>query len=105
MARPDTPRMVKRAGLAVLALGWIAAGAVFFAATPAADADLVAQQREMREVARLGGTATVQTVKFKLWFDSLWRGRSLALTLAVLALVAAGGCGYVGALMDESVDE
>ena len=61
----------------------------------------MAQQREMREVAHLGGTATVQTVKFNLWLGSLWHGERLGWTLAVLGLVVGGACWRVGALMGE----
>jgi hypothetical protein len=96
---------VKAAGLAMLVIGLVAAACVFFVAAPGVDADLVAQQREMREVARLGGTAAVQTVKLHLWFASLWHGERLAWTLALLSLAVGGSCFYVAGLMDEDVEE
>jgi hypothetical protein len=59
----------------------------------------------MRELERLGGTATAQTVKFDQWLSSLWRGQNLAITLAVLGLVVGGGCWWIGGLMGEEVDD
>ena len=96
-----TPRLVQRVGLAIVALGLIAAAVAYATASTQPDADQVARQREMREVARLGGTATVQTVKLQQWVDSLWRGRRLAGTLAVLGLVVGGACWKIGELMAE----
>ena len=100
-----TPRNVQRFGLAVIAIGLIAAAAVHFTAGADADTDALAQQREMRELARLGGTATVQTVKFNRWLGSLWHGERLAGTLAVLGLLVGGACWKIGELMAEEVDD
>jgi len=65
-----THRLVQRIGLAIIVIGLVAAAAVYLSASADPDADLVAQQREMREVDRLGGTATVQMVNFDLWLAS-----------------------------------
>ena len=100
-----TPRLVQRIGLAIVAIGLIAAAAAYVTATADSAADQVAQQREMRELARLGGTATVQTVKFNQWVGSLWHGERLAGTLAVLGLIVGGACWKIGELMAEEVDE
>ncbi len=98
-----TSRLVRRAGLAIAALGLVAGAIVYVSASSAAAADPVAQQREMRELERLGGTASVQTVKFDQWMSSLWHGQRLAYTLALLGLVLGGACWYVGGLMDEEL--
>ena len=98
---PSTPRLVQRLGLALIAAGLVAGAAVYISASPGPEADLVAQQREMRELARLGGTATVQTVRFNLWLASLWHGERLGLTLAVLGLLVGGACWRIGSLMGE----
>lgn len=94
-------RLVQRLGLAIAACGLVVGTIVH--ATPASDAgaDQVARQREMREVDRLGGTATVQTVRFNLWLGSLWHGERLGWTLAVLGLVVGGACWKFGELMAE----
>jgi hypothetical protein len=102
----STPhRLVQRIGLAIIATGFIAAAGVYVSASADPDADLIAQQREMREVARLGGTATVQAVKFNLWLASLWHGERLAGTLALLGLVVGGACWRIGGLMGEDADD
>jgi hypothetical protein len=98
-------RLVQRIGLAIIATGFIAGAGVYLCAGADPDADLVAQQREMRELARLGGTAAVQTVKFNLWLGSLWHGERLAATLAVLGLVLGGACWRIGGLMGEDLGE
>ena len=94
-------RNVQRAGLAIIAIGLIAGAAVYITAGADDATDDVAQQREMQQVARLGGTATVQTVKFNLWLGSLWHGERLGATLAVLGLLLGGACWKIGELMGE----
>jgi len=98
-------RLVQRLGLALVAAGFVGGAVAWFAAGTDADVDAVARQREMRELERLGGTATAQTVKFDQWLSSLWHGRNLAVTLAVLGLAVGGACWWVGGLMGEEVDE
>ncbi len=97
----SAPRLVQRLGLALILAGFLAGTVVYATAGADPDADAVAQQREMRELARLGGAATVQTVKFNLWVSSLWHGERLGWTLAVLGLVMGGACWWVGGLMGE----
>jgi hypothetical protein len=55
----------------------------------------------MNQVARLGGTTTVQTVKFDLWLASLWHGQRLGLTLAALGVLVGFVVWRVGLLMSE----
>jgi hypothetical protein len=99
-------RLVQRLGLAIAVAGLVAAAAVHVTAGRDADIDAVARQREMREVDRLGGTAGVQTVKFDNWLGSLFHGRRLAFTLAVLGVALGGACWHVGGLMgEETADE
>ena len=95
------PLLVQRLGLAIVVLGLVAAVAVHFTAVAGDAADPVEHRREMREVARLGGTATVRTVEFDRWLDERWHGQGLAVTLAVLGLVVGGACWKLGELMGE----
>lgn len=94
-------RLVQRAGLAVAAVALVLAAAAWFKAAPDDDVDAVAHRREMQQLERLGGRASVQTAEFDQWLSSLWHGRRLAVTLAVLGLVVGGACWRVGALMAE----
>ena len=99
-------RLVRRLGLAIAALGLAAAAlACVRGGTDDAEVDAVEHQREMRELERLGGTASVRTAEFDQWLSSLWHGRRLAGTLAVLALVVGGACWRVGGLMGEGAEE
>jgi ABC-type nitrate/sulfonate/bicarbonate transport system permease component len=95
------PLVVQRLGLAIAALGLVAAAAVHFAAAADDAADPVEHRHEMREVARLGGAATVRTVEFDQWLASMWHGQGLAVTLAVFGLVVGGACWKIGGLMAE----
>jgi hypothetical protein len=101
----SAPRLFQRLGLALVSAGLIGGAVVYLTARAGPDVDALAEQREMREVDRLGGTATVQTVKFNLWLASLWHGERLGLTLAVLGLVVGGACWRVGSLMGEDIDD
>ena len=96
-------RLVQRFGLALVAAGLVAGAAVYATAGGDADVDAMAQQREMREVDRLGGTATVQTVRFNGWLGSLFHGQRLAFTLALLGLVVGGAFWHIGGLMGEEL--
>jgi hypothetical protein len=100
-AMSATPRLVQRLGLVLAAAGLVAGAAVLVTARSAPEADAVARQREMRDLARLGGMATVQTVKFDQWLGSIWHGQALGWTLAALGLLAGGACWWVGGLMGE----
>jgi peptidoglycan/LPS O-acetylase OafA/YrhL len=100
-----TPRFVQRLGLALVAAGLVVGGAACVSASSIDDADPVAEQREMRALERLGGTASVQTERFDQWMSSLWHGRRLGFTLAVLGLLVGGACWHVGGLMAEDGDD
>jgi ABC-type Fe3+ transport system permease subunit len=99
---------VQLAGALIVVVGMIVAAFVWFAAARDGEGDGtgdVTSQREMQQVERLGGRATVQTVQFDSWLGSLWHGQRLAWTLAILSLAVGGGCAWIGALMGEEVDE
>ena len=100
-----TSRLVRRIGLSLAVLGLVSGAIVYVSASSGPDADPVAREREMRELARLGGTASVQTVKFDQWMGSLWHGQRLAFTLALLGLAIGGACWHVGGLMDEETQD
>jgi hypothetical protein len=93
--------LLKRAGRATAAVGLTLAAAAWVHAGPDEELDAVEHRREMQQLERLGGRASVQMAEFDRWLSSLWHGRRLAVTLAVLGLVVGGTCWRVGALMDE----
>ncbi|WP_144113389.1 hypothetical protein [Paraburkholderia sp. BCC1886] len=85
-------------GVGVLLAGLIAAAILYAAApaTPAASPYSVADPRYQIELQRIGGNAAVLMAQLHQWFDSLWHGRALAYTVAVLGAALAGGCFFVG---------
>jgi len=51
--------------------------------------DPLTNKKYVHELQQFGGKANVATAEFMQWFDSLWHGKTLAATLAVLSLVTA----------------
>jgi len=99
-------RLVQRAGLVIAAIGLVLAAVAWVHAGPDKEIDAVEHQREMRQLERLGGAASVRTAELDEWLSSLWHGRRLAATLAALGLVFGGVCWRLGALMsEETLDE
>jgi len=98
-------RLVRHIGLAIAATGLALAAAAWTHAGPDEEVDAVEHRREMQQLERLGGAASVHIAELDQWLSSLRHGRRLAGTLAVLALVVGGGCWRVGVLMGEGVDE
>ncbi|MFH0130116.1 hypothetical protein [Variovorax sp. EL159] len=121
MTSPATPphRRLRQTGIVILIAGWIVAGILFLVAernedVKAADQRVVngqvytvpldASKRELQEVERMGGKATVWMVESEAWLGSLFHGKRLAYTLAVLSTAVAGVCIYLAALAAEEVD-
>jgi hypothetical protein len=121
-----TPRRrLQRAGVAILIAGWVAAAFVFFMAgsgdaTATADRRIVngqvydvpldSSKRDLQQVERMGGKATVRMVELEAWLGSLWHGKRLACMLALLAAAAGGACLYLAGLaaepdVEEGVEE
>lgn len=97
-------RTVRRAGMAVLVVGLLAALAIRLTARPPDFEDGV-DAHEAGAIARIGGTATVRTVELDQWLASLWHGERLAWTIAVLSAIVGAACFYVAGLMDEDVGD
>ncbi len=108
------------AGAIVLAAGLIAAALVYFLAANPTDIGatgyrivggnvyaltLAESTRELQEVERIGGKSAVLLLEFHRWFLSLWHGRRLAYTLALLSAAVALLCFYVAGLMGEDVGD
>ena len=100
-------RLVQRVGLAVAIIALVLAVPAWLRPGPDDEVDAVEHHREMQQLERLGGRASVRTAEFDQWLSSLWHGRRLAATLAVLGLVLGGACWRIGALMaeDDSASE
>jgi hypothetical protein len=58
-------------------------------AQPDAFGDPMMNKKYLRELQVYGGKANVASVQLMNWFHSLWHGKSLGVTLAVLTILAA----------------
>lgn len=89
-------RLMRRIAIAVLAVG-LSAAAVVFALAPAEgsgdETDAAASIRDSRRyeqaMERIGGKAVVFAAELNDWLASLWHGRRLAATLAVISVAVA----------------
>jgi hypothetical protein len=87
------------AGTAVLIAALIAAALIYASAAPpdaAVSFYSAVDPRYQIELQRIGGNAAVLMAQLHQWFDGLWHGRALAATVAVLGIVAAGACRFIG---------
>ena len=83
-----------RAGTrAILILGFAAAVVIYLTAAPPPGNPLgydpMDTKKYLRDLELYGGKANVLAAQFKDWFVSLWHGKRLAFTVAVLAVIAA----------------
>ncbi|WP_420995595.1 hypothetical protein ACKI2N_021835 [Cupriavidus sp. 30B13] len=95
--RWTVPARLYLLGAAILAAGWIGSALIYLnAAREESSADLLYgpgwQRQYDFQLERIGGKAAVLAAEFSQWFGGLWHGRQLAITLAVLATVAALLC-------------
>jgi hypothetical protein len=114
-----THRRVRLAGIAILAGGLLAALLIFATASdPAASGagyrivdgqayavDADDRSPEMQNLARMSGQAGVQTYRLDQWLGSLWHGRRLAATVAVLSVAVGLLCLHIAGLMREEAEE
>ncbi|HWA29385.1 MAG TPA: hypothetical protein VG734_27290 [Lacunisphaera sp.] len=97
-------RRINRISLAILAVGIVAAVAIWFLAPPAQSDgwrdDPLNQKRNRRQMEQLGGKANLLSAEFIDWFGGLWEGRNLAGTVLVLAVITTGGFRFVAVRME-----
>lgn len=88
--RGMTPRRTNRITLGILALGLGSALLIFLTAAPEVVDPLLndplANKKYQREMRVIGGVGNVLAADFNDWFASLWHGRKLAGTVAVLTV-------------------
>jgi hypothetical protein len=101
-------------GLAILVAGLIVATIVYATSPASAESDASSVQiingvaypvdsaRQMQQLERIGGKASVQIYKFQQVFESLWHGRKLAYTLIVVTALLALLCWHIADLVDET---
>jgi hypothetical protein len=86
---------VRRVTIAILILGFAAAAAIYVAARPRPGNPLGYEPEDtkqyLREMEVYGGKANLIAEDIREGFASLWHGKRLAYTVALITLVAAGG--------------
>jgi hypothetical protein len=101
---PSAPRspLQKRlyfTGTAIMLASFVAA-ALIAASAPAPDSAVamysIVDPRYQIELQQIGGNAAVLMAQLHQWFDSLWHGVRLAYTVAVLGIISAGVCFFIG---------
>ncbi len=92
-----TRRQINRISVWLLALGLAAAVAIFCCAAPAVENayDPLASKKYLQEIRRIGGTGNEVAAEIDDWFASIWHGRALAGTVAVLTIGATLGFRFV----------
>lgn len=105
MSQPKVTARLRFAAAIILLLGLSSAVVVYLAvsngpnrsqnyefengsAYPVAPED---SKRYMHDLELYGGKANVLASEFMHWFDSLWHGKSLAFTIAVLTVLISSG--------------
>jgi hypothetical protein len=93
MSTTLSPERIRLATRAILVLGFSAAVVIFLTAKPPPENPLgydpMDTKRYLHDMEVYGGKANVLAAQFRDWFDSLWHGRTLAFTVAVLTVMAA----------------
>jgi hypothetical protein len=93
MSPPLSPARIRASTRAILALGFAAAVVIYLTAKPPPGNPLgydpMDTKRYLHDLEVYGGKANVLAAEFRDWFDSLWHGKRLAFTVAVLTLMAA----------------
>ncbi len=83
---------------AILVAGLLASLVIYRTAAAAPDDPLGSMEdskQSLRQLQMYGGEANVFAYQVREWFGSLWHGTRLAVTVAVLAAIAAGCCRFV----------
>jgi hypothetical protein len=101
---PARPRSLQArlylASVVILLAGLIGAPIIYVMA-PAPDSaeqfyGMTNGPQYQQQLERIGGTGEVVLAEFHQWLDSLWHGKPLAYTVAVLCAAGAGACFLAG---------
>lgn len=101
---PSPPKILQLCGAATLVLGLIGAAAIYATAGDDSDGAIgyeivngvvspVASgesKRYRHDLERYGGKMAVVTDEFATWFSTLWHGKSLGVTVALLCILLSG---------------
>ena len=90
--------------MAILFVGMLGAVLIYAFSPDDANGGTIAELGDRRsnefQIERIGGKATVYVVRFSEWLGSLWHGKQLALTVAVLSIVVALACFWAARMVE-----
>jgi hypothetical protein len=90
---------LRLAGIIILALGFVAATAIYLAAAPVVERTNATRLGYTGlsdgDMILVGGRVNVYTAELREWFGGLWHGRKLAVTVALLSSVGCLVCFYL----------
>jgi hypothetical protein len=90
---------------AILLVGFASAILIYFAAPGNTSGYEPEDSKQyLRTMELYGGKANVLAAEFRIWFSGLWHGKSLAFTVAVLAVLLALACRVVATPLPPAVD-
>ncbi len=91
---------LRRAGIAILIGGLVAAFLIHLSSGPPTGADAASGNSPLDDynVERIGGKAAVYAARFNQWIGGLWHGRPLAYTVAAIAVAVALLCLWIADL-------
>jgi len=84
------------AGTVILVVGLVIAAVIHLTvaddSSAAVNQELTHTRQYVYQLERFGGKAAVLAAEFNQWFASLWHGKQLAITVALLSVAVALGC-------------
>jgi hypothetical protein len=90
----------------ILTVGLTAALVIYLTAAAPDDSaiDLADSKQYLRQMELYGGKANLLAAEIRAWVASLWHGRRLALTVAVVTVATAGGYWVVAAPLPSDLE-
>ena len=90
----------------ILTVGLAAALVIYLTAAPPDDStvEMADAKQYLRQMELYGGKANLLATEIRDWFASLWHGRRLAVTVAVVTVAAAGGYWLVAAPLPSDLE-
>lgn len=98
---------VRLVGRAIMAIGFTSAVVIYVVNTlrPGTSGyELEDTKQYLRDMEVYGGKANVLATQFRHWFNGLWHGRSLALTVAFISMVLALAWNFLATPLPPAAD-